>query len=153
MRQKKNGMEKMDEDAKKIIFKISNNPSVNFLRYKPYFLERDVYNLVSIIFNIESAFRLGKEVDSVDIPISKESSKYWGNDKKKIEEEIKELISFVTLNYVKINLVEKDTNKSRRNKKVEFKPCKNLCLFSGGVDSLTGLILTLKNMMIPNHYL
>ena len=134
----------MDKETEKILFKISSNSTVNFLRYKPYFLERDVYNIISVVFNIESAFRLKKNIEYVEIPISNESFDFWGENVKEIEKEIRELIRFVILSDVEVRLIKKNTNKGRQNKKIEISQCNYICLFSGGVDSLTGLTLTLK---------
>lgn len=134
----------MEEEVKNLIYNISSNPSVNFLRYKPYFLERDVYNICSVIFNIETAIRMGYSVKQVEIEVSKESFNRWNVGE--IEKELNELIKLVILINVKIKLICKDTNKGRWNKKLKFKQSKNICLFSGGIDSTTGLIYLLKNL-------
>ena len=131
----------MDDVAKEIIYKISSNPSINFLRYKPYYLHRDVYKTVSILFNIETALRLGHSVDKVEIPVSKETFLKW--DIPTIEKELNELLKLVILTDVEIKIIKTDDNKGRWNKKVPFDQCEYICLFSGGVDSSTGIIKSL----------
>lgn len=132
----------MEAEVKDIVYSISSNLSVNFLRYSPYFLERDVYNICSIVFNTETAIRMGYSVKNVVIEVSKESYNMW--DVKKIENELNELIKLVILVDVKINIISKDTNKGRWKKKIKFSKYKGVCLFSGGVDSTTGLIYSLE---------
>jgi len=132
----------MDDDVKDIIYSISSNPTVNFLRYKPYYLHRDIYNVVSILFNIETALRLGYSVDKVEIPISKETFLKW--DVPTIEKELRELLKLVILTDVEIKINKTDSNKGRWNKKIVFDECEYICLFSGGVDSSTGIIQSLE---------
>lgn len=130
--------QKMNNNLQKIIYSVSNNRSVRFLKYKSYYLQRDIYNTVSIVFNIETAIRKGYNVDHVDIPISKETYIYW--DIKRIQFELNDLLESVLMRDIEIRFWSQDLNKRRRNTIVPFDKVDNICLFSGGVDSSTGII-------------
>lgn len=132
----------MDTKIKDIVYSISKNESQSFLEYKRYYLERDVHNIISIVFNIETALRMKYEFKEVDIEISAQNYDLWPTDE--IEKELNELIKFVTINDIKIRFVRKNTNKGRRDKKIDFKKADYICLFSGGVDSSTGILKALE---------
>ena len=96
----------MDEDLKDIIYAISPNPSVNFLRYRPYHLERDILRIISTIFNIESDIKLEYEFNKVEIEISEET--FDACNISRLEEELSELIEIVLLHKIAIKFIRKD---------------------------------------------
>ena len=63
----------MNTKAKQMIYKISPNPALNFLKKRDTLLEYDIINFASIVFNIEKAYKLGKEFDEVEIDASTNS--------------------------------------------------------------------------------
>ena len=125
-----------------IIYSISNNPSVRFLRYKPYFLERDAYKIASIIFNAESALRLGHDFNILEIPICRET--FIRIPVIEIEAVLTNLLNYVTYRNINVKVIDSGPTLNARDKKKAFKGCQRVCLFSGGVDSSTGLALSLK---------
>ena len=135
-------MSNLNKQLRKILFFFSPNQSTNFLRFKPYHLERDIYKVASIVFNIESAVKWGYNLKEVEIEITNET--YAGWDIKLIEQELEELINLILVRNIKIKIIKKDTNKRRWNKKITFTPKNNLCLFSGGVDSTSGILQARK---------
>lgn len=133
-----------ENPVNKILFKISPNPGMRFLNAKQLPLERDIILISSIIFNTEQAIKFGYSVDSVSIPISKETKSKI--DISKLSETIEELLTFVLIEDISINFVPKDTTKFKRIKEIPSKETDNICLFSGGVDSFSGILHSL------NHY-
>lgn len=128
----------MDAKTKQVIDKISPNPALNFLKKRDTLLEFDILNLASIVFNIEKAYKLGKEFDEVEIPISAYTD--TGRDFEKIGELLHDLFLYVLIKDVKIKFKVKHIRNRRRGYNPTFPKCENVCLFSGGVDSLSGLL-------------
>jgi len=135
----------MIKETSKIIYKLSPHSNMRFLNDRCLLLEKDIVTLSSIIFNIETIFRMGKKVDNVKIPISEETASMI--DLEAIKNEIERLLNFV-INYkveIEFNLIE-DSTKRKRDKQLVFNQCNNICLFSGGVDSLSGIINSKENL-------
>jgi len=132
-------MEKGNPSFKKIISRTSKNPSIKFLKYKSFSLERDIYNTISVIFNLESALKQGfYPSKKIEVPISGET--YSKCNIKEIENQIMELISIVLLYDTNIKLIKERITKKRYDKTYDAGKTDNICLFSGGVDSFSGIL-------------
>jgi len=136
----------VDEATKKIIYTLSSNPALNFLKKRNTLLEFDMLNLASIVFNVEKAYKMGKRIDRVTIPISAWTE--TGRDIDKIKILLQDLFLYVLLEDIEVDF--DIVRPHRKSYAEEFKQCDNVCLFSGGVDSLSGL-LTAKNRFSEVH--
>lgn len=122
-----------------ILYNFSSNSAMKFLNDKYLSLEKDMMVLGSVVFNIETVFRKGDEVDYVNVPISYETANKC--ELEKIRKEIEELLTFVLVREIDIEFeIEKDSYKYKRDKGLKFNRYENICLFSGGVDSFSGII-------------
>jgi len=115
---------------------------MRFLNSKDAWLEKDIFNLASIVFNIETLVKMGKKIYDVKIPISRETD--TGRDLKKVADLLNELFIYVLIEDIEIEFDIQDMRKNRRNRLPQFEDCENVCLFSGGVDSLSGLLNSKK---------
>lgn len=128
----------MEIDTKRIIYKISPNPALNILKKRNTLLEFDILNLASIVFNIEKAIKLGKQFDKVEIPISTYTD--TDRDFDKISKLLHDLLVYILIEDIDIEFKIVRMKNRRRGYLKEFPRCENVCLFSGGVDSLSGLL-------------
>lgn len=126
----------------RILSRISPNPEMRFLNSRDAWLEKDIFNVASIVFNIETALKLGKKIDKVNIPISTETA--TDRDIIKVEKLLNDLFIYTLIEDVEIKFDVKNTKKDRRGKLPKMAECSNVCLFSGGADSLSGLLSTKK---------
>jgi len=128
----------VDSATKQLVYKISSNPILNFLKKKNTLLEFDILNLASIVFNIEKASKIGKKIDYIEIPISAHTD--TGRDFDRISELLHDLFLYVLIQDIEINFKIVYMKKKRRGYANSFEKCDNVCLFSGGVDSLSGIL-------------
>lgn len=128
-----------DKKINSILFYTSKNKSLKFLRYRKYFLENDIYRIASLIFNIEVIIKSGLAItNNIEIQISNESYHIW--DIKKICSIISDILQYVLFKKIKIKLIPANLQKFKRNIEIDFPKFDNICLFSGGVDSLSGIL-------------
>jgi 7-cyano-7-deazaguanine synthase in queuosine biosynthesis len=133
------GRNTMDNSVDDIIYTFSPNAKMRFLNDRNLLLEKDLMVIGSIVFNIETAIRMGEEVDKVKIPISYETA--YKCDLDKLKNEIEQLLNFVLIRDITIDFeIIKGSYKYKRYFGLEFEECENVCLFSGGVDSYSGII-------------
>jgi 7-cyano-7-deazaguanine synthase in queuosine biosynthesis len=129
----------MKKAIKDTIYTISYNEKVRFLNDKYLSLEKDMFVFASVIFNIETVFRMNNKVDEVTIPISDETAANC--DLKSIKVEVERLLKFVLMNKVIINFeIQEDSTRNKRDYGLDFKKSSTVCLFSGGVDSYSGIL-------------
>lgn len=128
----------MDAAAERIIFKISSNPALNFLKKRNTLLEFDILNIASIVFNIEKAIKLGYKIENVEIPISAYTD--TDRDFDKISQLLHDLFTYVLIEDIDIEFKVVYMKNRRRGHFRGYNECENVCLFSGGVDSLSGLL-------------
>ena len=131
----------MDEIISKYIYKLSPNPANAFLRKRNTIIEYDMYNIASIIFNIEKAIKKGYRIRQVIIPISELSMS--SRDMIRVEEILHELLLYILLEDISIkfeSISMKDLMRHKRGNILPLDECENVCLFSGGVDSYSGLL-------------
>ncbi len=118
---------------------------MRFLNDKYLSLEKDIITIASIVFNIETVFRMGKTVSEVEIPISEQTAHDCNLNV--VAREIQELLSFVLVREISISFrVIEDSTRYKRDKDLQFASCENVCLFSGGIDSLSGIIRSQKEL-------
>jgi 7-cyano-7-deazaguanine synthase in queuosine biosynthesis len=107
-------------------------------------LEKDIVSIASIIFNIETAIKMGYNLSEVKIEVSRETD--TGRDLAKIEDLLNNLLKYVLFRDVKIKFHIKNMKPNRRGLFGQSKQCDNICLFSGGVDSLSGILYCRKEL-------
>jgi len=128
--------------------RIPSNDKVPFMKKRDYYLERDILRLSTVIFNIEKSIKEGYVLpEIIEIPLSTET--YEQVDKDKLKEDVEDLVAFVLFDKINIKFVPFDDKKNRRKKDYSFEESETICLFSGGVDSLSG-ILTAKSKFGKN---
>ena len=129
----------MKQTTKEILYFISPNHSMRFLNDKNLLLEKDILTFSSVVFNIETIFRMKDSVFEVTIPISEETATRC--DLKKIKSETERLLKYVLMNEIIITFnIKTDCSKGKRDYNLNFKKHSTVCLFSGGVDSYSGII-------------
>lgn len=131
------------KDVNKIIYRVSKNSAMRFLNSKDAYVEKDMYTLACVIFNIERAIKNGFKISSVRIPISYET--YTGRDIDKIELLLNKLFKFVLIENIHVLMEQIDTKKNRRGTLPDIDNYDNICLFSGGIDSLSALLTSKKH--------
>ena len=129
-------MQKTD-DKGTIPFIVSSNKSMRFLKFRKYFLERDILRIAYNVFEAEKRVKLGKPIYDITIPISREV--YKSIDTSLVENELNNLVTRILFTDISFKLKSADTSKNRVNKGFEFVKNENVCLFSGGIDSYSGI--------------
>jgi len=121
----------------------SPNHTMNFLADKYRWLERDLLNLGTVIFNTEKYVKLGKNVKAVSIPLSPETMNSVALDQLKYE--LEDLILNVLVENVEVKFTT--DNRAYRWKQNRYDPPVRdaVCLFSGGVDSYSGILNASKH--------
>ncbi|MBI2673261.1 7-cyano-7-deazaguanine synthase [Candidatus Woesearchaeota archaeon] len=133
----------MNKKIKDIVYTISPNSKMRFLNDKYLWMERDIFILASIIFNIETVFRMKEKVNQVKISISEETAELCNLTA--LKNEIMDLLNYVLMYDVEVIFeVNQEYSKYKRDKDLEFNKCNNVCLFSGGIDSFSGIVTCKK---------
>ena len=133
----------MNKKIKDILYAISPNSKMRFLNDKYLWLEKDIMVIASLMFNIETIFRMGKKIDQIKIPISEETAELCNLDK--LKNEFMQLLNYVLMYDVEVIFeVDPEYSKFKRDREIEFNKCRNICLFSGGIDSFSGIITCKK---------
>jgi 7-cyano-7-deazaguanine synthase in queuosine biosynthesis len=115
------------------------NTKVPFIKKRGYYLERDILRLATVVFNIEKNLKEGLLLpEIIELPLSNET--YELIDRDKMKEDIESLIAFVLFKQVNLKIIPIDDTRYRRKVEYPFKESDTICLFSGGVDSLSGLL-------------
>lgn len=108
-----------------------------FLKYKQFFLERDILRVAFYLFEAEKKLKNDGFVDKITIPLSKQT--FQRIDKDKLKEVLQELFLLILLEDVEIDLIEIEDIKGRVRKKAIFPQKEAVILFSAGVDSYSGI--------------
>jgi len=116
------------------------NRDLFFLRAERFYMQRDLYNLACVVFISERVLKKNRLIEEIQIPISPKT--YKKIDVKSIEQNIQDLFRKVLLSEVRIKIVSKEVKFSKTRKKFKFDETDAICLFSGGVDSFSGLLNT-----------
>jgi 7-cyano-7-deazaguanine synthase in queuosine biosynthesis len=114
----------------------------NFLRYKQFFLERDILRIAYYIFETEKKIKQGEKVTKVIIPLSE--STYKNKNLNALRSVLEELLLLILCEDIQIDFKEINDLKRRINRDYPVEKVDAICLFSGGVDSYAGITLAEK---------
>lgn len=109
----------------------------NFLRYKQFYLERDILRVAFWLFEAEKDLKKKGSVSKIAIPMSRQT--YRKIDTRRLKEILEELFLLILLEDVDIEIQEVDDMKGRVCKKAKFPEKEAIILFSAGVDSYSGV--------------
>jgi len=114
----------------------------NFLRFRQFFLERDILRIACSLFEAEKRIKKLEDFDELTIPLSEKT--FDRIDKEKLKEVLEKLIRLIFVEEIDIKFEKIDDEKRRVKKDVVFKKKDVICLFSGGLDSYSGITLAEK---------
>ena len=114
----------------------------NFLRYKQFYLERDILRVAFWLFEAEKKLKKSGSISKIDIPLSRRTCRRI--DTARLAEILEELFLLILLEDVDIEIKEVDDIKGRVRKKAEFPKKEAIILFSAGVDSYSGIKIAKK---------
>jgi 7-cyano-7-deazaguanine synthase in queuosine biosynthesis len=115
----------------------SYNKESRFLRYKQFYLERDILRVAFELFEAEKRLKKSGSINGITIPISRQT--FRRIDVSKLKEVLEELFLLILLEDVDIEIKEIDDIKRRVRKKAVFPQKEAIILFSAGVDSYSGI--------------
>ncbi|MGI0134016.1 MAG: hypothetical protein ACREBW_03550 [Candidatus Micrarchaeaceae archaeon] len=130
-------MRRVDE-VQQSILRTSPNAAMNFLKGRRRWLERDLLTVGTALFNLETAVKLRQTPRRVVIPISRESMMRF--DAKELKAELEDLVLNVLVDDISIEFEPAARPRAPRSEFREPEPCDTVCLFSGGVDSYSGIL-------------
>jgi hypothetical protein len=116
---------------------LSYYKETKFLKYQQFWLERDLIRVANETFEQEKELKKSGQLNSFTIKISKES--YNKIDVKQLIYILEEVFLLILLEKVKIRIIPIDDNQKRKTKKIIFNQTKTVVLFSGGLDSFSGI--------------
>lgn len=117
--------------------KIPNQKPMRFLKFREYSLERDILRIAQSVFNVERLIKDGKKINTLIITLD---NKTFSNiNAESLEDDLEDLFIQVLFTKIEVIIKHKNLRKHKKRKKFNFPQKKNLCLFSGGVDSLSGI--------------
>lgn len=108
-----------------------------FLRYKQFYLERDLLRIAYALFEAEKTLKKNGSISVIDILLSKQTFRRVNINR--LKETLEDLFLLILLEDVSVNIQEVDDLKGRVKKRVEFPEKEAIILFSGGVDSYSGI--------------
>ncbi len=111
----------------------------NFLRYKQFYLERDILRIGFSLFEAEK--RLKKNGLISDIPILLSKQTFSRIDVVKLKQILEELFLLIMLEDVSVEIKDTFDTRGRVRKRVDFPKKEAIVLFSAGVDSYSGIKL------------
>lgn len=111
----------------------------NFLRYKQFFLERDILRIAFSLFEAEK--RLKKNGSIGNIPILLSMQTFRRIDVARLKEILEELFLLIMLEDVPVEIKDVYDIGGRVRKRVRFTKKEAVVLFSAGVDSYSGIKL------------
>jgi 7-cyano-7-deazaguanine synthase in queuosine biosynthesis len=119
---------------------------MKFFKGSQFQFERDMLRIGYTIFSLDKRLRNGYVINKLKIPVSLRT--FLKVDTKELSKEIEELISYVLVRNIDVELVSSSHSKRKYRKEVktDFKKYENICLFSGGVDSTSGIIESKKSL-------
>lgn len=114
----------------------------NFLRFKQFYLERDILRIALALFEAEKKLRRDGSVDKIPILLSRQTFRRINVGR--LKEILEELFLLILLEDVVVDIQEIDDLKGRVRKKAEFPSKEAIILFSAGVDSYSGIKIAEK---------
>lgn len=109
----------------------------NFLRYKQFFLERDILRIASSLFDAEKRLKKNGAIGSIPILLSKQT--FSRINVAKLKQVLEELFLLIMLEDVSVEIKDTYDIKGRVWKRVAFPKKEAIALFSAGVDSYSGV--------------
>lgn len=109
----------------------------NFLRYKQFYLERDILRIAFSLFEAEKSLKKNGSISSIPILLSKQT--YNKIDVAKLKQVLEELFLLIMLEDVSVEIKDTFDIKGRVRKRKEFPKKETIVLFSAGVDSYSGI--------------
>jgi 7-cyano-7-deazaguanine synthase in queuosine biosynthesis len=128
----------MRENLRGVIPRNSPNRAMRFLKDRSRWLERDLLNIGTGVFNLEAAIKTGKRPDRLIIPLSHES--LVRVDAERLKSELEDLILNVLVESVEVVFKPELRGRHRDTGFREPPSASAVCLFSGGVDSYAGIL-------------
>lgn len=114
----------------------------NFLRYKQFYLERDILRVAFSMFDAEKKLKKSGLVKKITISLSKQTFRRINISK--LKKVLEELFLLILLEDIKIDIKEIEDIKGRVRKEKKFPKKDAIILFSGGVDSYSGIRIAEK---------
>lgn len=111
----------------------------NFLRYKQFYLERDILRIAFSLFEAEKSLKKNGSISSIPILLSKQT--YGKIDVAKLKQILEELFLLIMLEDVSVEIKDTFDIRGRVRKRVTFPKKEAIVLFSAGVDSYSGIKL------------
>lgn len=111
----------------------------NFLRYKQFFLERDILRIAFSLFDAEKILKKEGSIETIPIILSKQT--FSRIDVVKLKQVLEELFLLIMLEDVSVEIKDTFDIKGRVRKRVDFPKKEAIVLFSAGVDSYSGVKL------------
>jgi 7-cyano-7-deazaguanine synthase in queuosine biosynthesis len=109
----------------------------NFLRYKQFFLERDILRIAFSLFDAEKILKKEGSIETIPIILSKQT--FSRIDVAKLKQVLEELFLLIMLEDVSVEIKDIYDIKGRVRKRITFPKKEAIVLFSAGVDSYSGL--------------
>ncbi|MBU2503536.1 MAG: hypothetical protein KJ879_00580 [Nanoarchaeota archaeon] len=109
----------------------------NFLRYKQFYLERDILRIAFSMFDAEKILKKNGSIDNIPILLSKQT--FNRIDVGKLKQILEELFLLIMLEDVAVEIKDTYDIKGRVRKRVVFPKKEAIVLFSAGVDSYSGI--------------
>lgn len=129
---------KEEDKIQKMILKKSSNSAMEFLNDKDRWLERDLLNVANAVFNLEKLIKVGKRLDKIVIPLSPEIMSR--TDLVVLRTELEDLILNVLIEKVEIEFTKDFHIYHKIKNRLELQSIETVSLFSGGVDSYSGIL-------------
>jgi 7-cyano-7-deazaguanine synthase in queuosine biosynthesis len=111
----------------------------NFLRYKQFYLERDILRIAFSLFEAEKSLKKNGLISNIPILISKQT--FSRIDVVKLKQILEELFLLIMLEDVSVEIKDTFDIRGRVRKRVDFPKKDAIVLFSAGVDSYSGIKL------------
>lgn len=111
----------------------------NFLRYKQFYLERDIFRIAASLFVAEKELKQKGIINTIPIHLSRQT--YHKIDLAKLKNILEELFLLILLEDVPVEIKPIDDIKGRVRKRADFPQKEAIVLFSAGVDSYSGIKL------------
>lgn len=115
----------------------SFNKESRFLKYKQFYLERDILRVAFELFEAEKSLKKSGSISGITIPISRQT--FRRIDVLKLKGVLEELFLLILLEDASVEIKEIDDTKGRVKKKAAFPQKEAIILFSAGVDSYSGI--------------
>ncbi|MCJ7507713.1 MAG: hypothetical protein MUO85_03145 [candidate division Zixibacteria bacterium] len=111
----------------------------NLLRYKQFYLERDILRIAFSLFEAEKSLKKNGLISNIPILLSKQT--FRRIDVVKLKQILEELFLLIMLEDVPVEIKDTFDIRGRVRKRVDFPKKEAIVLFSAGVDSYSGIKL------------